>query len=100
MSSTSSSPQTTSTKPSPIPTSSKSRWTAPISPATVRWRWATPSGTSRRRDAAGVRTVAVETGGFSRFELEHAGALAVYRDAALLAEQLPSSPIAHLTEGR
>ncbi len=49
---------------------------------------------------AGVGTVAVETGGFSHFELEHAGALAVYRDAALLAEQLASSPIAHLTEGR
>ena len=49
---------------------------------------------------AGVGTVAVETGGFSRFELEHAGALAVYRDAALLAEQLASSPLGRLAAGR
>ena len=45
---------------------------------------------------AGLGTVAVETGGFSRFELEHAGALAVYRDAAALAEQLASSPFGPL----
>jgi HAD superfamily hydrolase (TIGR01509 family) len=49
---------------------------------------------------AGVGTVAVETGGFSRFELEHAGALAVYRDAALLAEQLASSPLGRLAAER
>jgi HAD superfamily hydrolase (TIGR01509 family) len=49
---------------------------------------------------AGVGTVAVETGGFSRFELEHAGALAVYRDAAVLAEQLASSPLGRLAAGR
>ena len=49
---------------------------------------------------AGMGTVGVETGGFSRFELEHAGAVAVYRDAAALAEELESSPLAHLTEGR
>ncbi len=45
---------------------------------------------------AGLGTVAVETGGFSRFELEHAGTLAVYRDAAALAEQLASSPFDRL----
>lgn len=45
---------------------------------------------------AGVDTVGVETGGFSRFELEHAGAIAVYRDALDLVEQLASSPLARL----
>jgi HAD superfamily hydrolase (TIGR01509 family) len=49
---------------------------------------------------AGVGTVGVETGGFSRFELEHAGALAVYRDAGALAEELDSSPFARLVDDR
>jgi HAD superfamily hydrolase (TIGR01509 family) len=47
---------------------------------------------------AGVDTVGVETGGFSQFELEHAGAIAVYRDARALVGQLASSPFARLRE--
>ena len=45
---------------------------------------------------AGVDTVAVETGGFSRFELEHAGASAVYRDARALVDELAASPLGRL----
>jgi HAD superfamily hydrolase (TIGR01509 family) len=45
---------------------------------------------------AGVATVAVESGGFSRHELSEAGALAVYRDVGELARQFLTSPLAAL----
>jgi HAD superfamily hydrolase (TIGR01509 family) len=45
---------------------------------------------------AGLETIGVETGGFSRFELEHAGAIAVYRDAQHLVEQYASSPLGRM----
>jgi HAD superfamily hydrolase (TIGR01509 family) len=45
---------------------------------------------------AGLRTVGVETGGFSRFELEHAGAIAVFSDAADLVSRLDDSPFSRL----
>jgi HAD superfamily hydrolase (TIGR01509 family) len=48
--------------------------------------------------AAGIGCVAVESGGFSHYELEAAGALAVYRDVALLGEKLETSPIAALLD--
>jgi hypothetical protein len=38
----------------------------------------------------------LESGGFSRHELSEAGALAVYRDAALLADQLFTGALAPL----
>ena len=40
--------------------------------------------------------VAVESGGFSRHELEEDGALAVYQDVQALGEQLLTSPLAHI----
>jgi len=46
--------------------------------------------------AAGIGCVAVETGGFSRHELNEAGAIAVYRDAEELFRQLATSPLARL----
>jgi phosphoglycolate phosphatase-like HAD superfamily hydrolase len=45
---------------------------------------------------AGLPTVGVETGGFSRFELEHAGAVAVFHDPADLVRRLDDSPFARL----
>ncbi len=39
-------------------------------------------------EAAGLGCVGLESGGFSRHELSEAGAVAVYRDAGLLADQL------------
>jgi HAD superfamily hydrolase (TIGR01509 family) len=45
---------------------------------------------------AGLETIGVETGGFSRFELEHAGAIAVYRDAQHLVGQFASSPLGRM----
>ena len=45
---------------------------------------------------AGIACIGVESGGFSRHELSEDGALAVYRDAAELAAQLRTSPIAGL----
>jgi HAD superfamily hydrolase (TIGR01509 family) len=46
--------------------------------------------------AAGMGCVALESGGSGRHELAEAGALAVYRDAAELADQLLTSPIGAL----
>jgi phosphoglycolate phosphatase-like HAD superfamily hydrolase len=46
--------------------------------------------------AAHMGCVALESGGFSRAELASAGALAVYRHAQELCEQLFTSPIAML----
>lgn len=46
---------------------------------------------------AALRCIGLETGGFSRAELEHAGALAVYEDVATLGRHLSTSPIARLT---
>ncbi len=48
--------------------------------------------------AARMGYVAVESGGFSRAELVGAGALAVYRDAQELCDQLFTSPIATLVQ--
>jgi HAD superfamily hydrolase (TIGR01509 family) len=44
----------------------------------------------------GVPTIAVTTGGWSRLDLEAAGALAVYEDVAELMRRLPESPFAAL----
>lgn len=44
--------------------------------------------------AAGVRTIAVVTGGFAEQELAQAGALAVYESVAELAERLDETPLA------
>ena len=44
----------------------------------------------------GVKVVAVLTGGTTRDDLEHAGAIAVYDDVAQLLEQLDDSPLARL----
>jgi HAD superfamily hydrolase (TIGR01549 family) len=46
--------------------------------------------------AAGIGCIAVESGGFSRHELAEAGAIAVYRDAEELFEQLLTSPVGRL----
>jgi HAD superfamily hydrolase (TIGR01509 family) len=43
-----------------------------------------------------VPAVAVTTGGWSRLDLEHAGAVAVYEDAAALLDGLADSPLARL----
>jgi HAD superfamily hydrolase (TIGR01509 family) len=43
---------------------------------------------------SGVRTVALLSGGFAREELERAGAVAIYRDAADLLANYASSPLA------
>jgi HAD superfamily hydrolase (TIGR01509 family) len=48
--------------------------------------------------AARMGCVAVESGGFSRSELAQAGAVAVYRDAQELCDQLFTSPIATLVQ--
>jgi beta-phosphoglucomutase-like phosphatase (HAD superfamily) len=45
---------------------------------------------------AGLARVALETGGFSRPELEAEGVIAVYRDPADLLDQLDDSPIGRL----
>lgn len=45
---------------------------------------------------AGLRTIAVTTGGVSRMELEAAGAIAVYDDPADLLARLDASPLADL----
>jgi HAD superfamily hydrolase (TIGR01509 family) len=45
---------------------------------------------------AGIGCIAVESGGFSRHELSEAGAIAVYRDAKELLDQLRTSPIGTL----
>lgn len=44
--------------------------------------------------AAGVKTIAVVTGGFAEQELEQAGAIAVYESVAELAERLDETPLA------
>jgi phosphoglycolate phosphatase-like HAD superfamily hydrolase len=46
--------------------------------------------------AAGLGTVAVETGGFSRHELTEEGAREVYRDIDQLRHQIGTSVIGHL----
>ncbi|MCG5434406.1 HAD family hydrolase [Mycobacterium sp. MYCO198283] len=46
---------------------------------------------------AGVATIGLQSGGVSREELETAGAVAVYENAAELAERLADSPIGELT---
>jgi HAD superfamily hydrolase (TIGR01509 family) len=46
--------------------------------------------------SAGIACVGVESGGFSRYELGEAGAVAVYRDVAELLEQFHTSPLAPL----
>lgn len=46
--------------------------------------------------AAGMGCVGVESGGFSRHELAEAGAVAIYRDAQELRDQLLTSPIGAL----
>jgi HAD superfamily hydrolase (TIGR01509 family) len=43
-------------------------------------------------DAAGVRTIAVITGGFSRAELDEAGAAMVFESVAELRERLEETP--------
>ena len=53
----------------------------------------------RAATAAGVRTIAVEAGGFSEAELREAGAVAVYRDVGQLLERLDESIIADLPTG-
>jgi HAD superfamily hydrolase (TIGR01509 family) len=50
----------------------------------------------RAARAAGMGCVAVESGGTSRHELSESGAVAVYRDAQELADQLSTSPVGHL----
>jgi hypothetical protein len=45
---------------------------------------------------AGLACVALDTGGFSRPELEAEGVIAVYRDPADLLDQLDDSPIGRL----
>jgi phosphoglycolate phosphatase-like HAD superfamily hydrolase len=47
---------------------------------------------------AGLPCVGLETGGFSRPELEHEGVVAVYRDPADLLDQLDDSPIGKLAD--
>jgi phosphoglycolate phosphatase-like HAD superfamily hydrolase len=49
---------------------------------------------------SGVGCVAVMSGGWSRAELEDAGALAVYRDVAELLDQLDRSPLLELASHR
>lgn len=46
--------------------------------------------------AAGIACIAVESGGFSRHELDEAGALQVYRNVGELLQQFHTSPMAHL----
>jgi HAD superfamily hydrolase (TIGR01509 family) len=46
--------------------------------------------------AAGIGCLAVETGGFSQYELSEAGALQVYRDVQELTDQFWTSPVAAL----
>lgn len=46
---------------------------------------------------AGLRCVGVETGGFSRLELEDAGAIAVYRDPGAVIDDLQHGPFSTLT---
>ena len=48
--------------------------------------------------ACRVAGVGLETGGFSRPELEHEGVVAVYRDPADLLDQLDDSPIGKLAD--
>jgi phosphoglycolate phosphatase-like HAD superfamily hydrolase len=48
-------------------------------------------------ERAGLRCVAVETGGFSRLELEDAGAIAVYRDPGAVIDDLQREPFTTLT---
>jgi HAD superfamily hydrolase (TIGR01509 family) len=45
-------------------------------------------------DAAGIETIAVITGGFSRAELEEAGAAVVFESVAELRERLDETPLA------
>jgi HAD superfamily hydrolase (TIGR01509 family) len=47
--------------------------------------------------AAGIACVAVESGGFSRHELQEAGALQVYRDVEEILRQFDTTPLALLT---
>ncbi len=49
---------------------------------------------------AGIGCVCVLTGGISRGELQEAGAVAVYRDAAALLEQWDATPLARLLHKR
>jgi phosphoglycolate phosphatase-like HAD superfamily hydrolase len=46
---------------------------------------------------AGLQCVGVETGGFSRLELEDAGAIAVYRDPGAVIDDLQRGPFTTLT---
>jgi HAD superfamily hydrolase (TIGR01509 family) len=46
---------------------------------------------------AGLATIGMETGGFSSYELEAAGAVAVVQDPRTLVERLPETPIAAIT---
>ena len=48
---------------------------------------------------AGLSCVGLESGGVSHFELEEAGASAVYRDASHLTAELDSSPVGMLLQG-
>lgn len=54
----------------------------------------------RAAQAAGIRCLAVETGGFSEPELSRAGALQVYRDVQELLEHIADSPLSGLTPHR
>lgn len=47
---------------------------------------------------AGIPCIGVESGGFSRHELDEAGALHVYRDVAEIEQQLLTTPIALLLD--
>lgn len=51
-------------------------------------------------EAAGIPCIGIESGGFSKHELSEAGAIAVYRDIALLDDQLNLSLIGQLNGTR
>lgn len=54
----------------------------------------------RAASDAGIRSVAVQTGGQARQELDDAGALAVYADCAEILERWPDTPLAAAIEAR
>ena len=83
----------TSRRPSPSPIWSRGA-RAPAARATTRSWSATPRGTFRRLAGAGVRTIAVLTGGFSVDELRDAGALDVFESVRELCERLDRTPLA------
>jgi HAD superfamily hydrolase (TIGR01509 family) len=64
-------------------------------------RWALAVGDSvwdiQAARSAGIGCVGVESGGFSRHELNEEGALAVYRDVDELRQQWRTSPLGRLT---